>query len=112
MRQGIRKALKGHTNPTVDAAAKFDAPPVEIEPRQKPRIRVSQDGIIDIPHTVAVSPQDSRPLKFDTERRMLTDAAGNWFSVNDLAASRPGNAIRKWVNENYPETSVTCTANQ
>jgi hypothetical protein len=59
--------------------------------------------IIKVPVSVEVSPQDGDPLKFDTERRMLTDAAGNWFSVDDLAGSRRANRIRKWLDDNYPK---------
>lgn len=100
MRQGIRKALKGHTDPTLDAAAKFDAPPVAIEPRQKPRIRVSQLGVIDVPHHVATSPQDSGPVTFDLET--FRDEHGNAWSVDELSAARPANRIRKWARENRP----------
>lgn len=61
--------------------------------------------IIKVPESVAVSPQDSGPLRFDTDARprLFVDEHGNTWSVDELADSRPANAIRKWVDENYPE---------
>lgn len=59
-------------------------------------------AIIKVPKEVAVSPQDGSELRFDTETRDFYDFTANMFSVDEIAASRPGNKVRKWVNENYP----------
>jgi hypothetical protein len=58
---------------------------------------------IKVPEDVATSPQDSSKLTFDTETKIFRDASGNMYGVDDLAAARPGNKIRSWVEEHYPE---------
>lgn len=59
--------------------------------------------IIKVPESVAVSPQDSTPLRYMVAARLFVDQAGNKWTVDEIAASRPGNKVRKWVVENYPE---------
>lgn len=57
---------------------------------------------IRVPPEVEVSPQDGYPLNFDTETRKFSDWNNNEWSVEELAACRPGNRIKKWVLENFP----------
>lgn len=59
---------------------------------------------IRVPESVAVSPQDATPLKYETLAQRFVDSHGNKYTVDELARCRPGNAVRKWVKENYPET--------
>ena len=58
--------------------------------------------ILKIPEDVTTSPQDSGLLRFDTDTEMFSDGSGNTWTVDELAAARPGNKIRKWVRENRP----------
>lgn len=60
---------------------------------------------IKVPTEVAVSPQDSTPLKYETLAQRFVDQAGNKYTVDELARCRPGNRIRKWVADNYPEAT-------
>ena len=60
-------------------------------------------AIIKVPESVAVSPQDGSLLHFNTESRLFKDKHDNIYGIDDLAGSRPGNAVRRWVRENYPE---------
>jgi hypothetical protein len=59
--------------------------------------------ILKVPPDVATSPQDSSQLTFDTETKIFRDASGNMYGTDDLAAARPGNKIRAWVEANYPK---------
>ena len=61
---------------------------------------------IKVPESVAVSPQDATPLKYETLAQRFVDANGNKYTVDELARCRPGNKVRKWVRENYPKTST------
>lgn len=63
-------------------------------------------AIIKVPESVAVSPQDATPLKYETLAQRFVDQRGNKYTVDELARCRPGNRIRKWVASNYPETST------
>lgn len=62
-------------------------------------------SVIKVPTSVAVSPQDASPLKYETLAQRFVDANGNKYTVDELAACRPGNRIKKWVRENYPEST-------
>ena len=57
---------------------------------------------IRVPESVAVSPQDGTPLKYETLAQRFVDSHGNKYTVDELARSRPGNHIRNWVDGNYP----------
>jgi hypothetical protein len=63
--------------------------------------------ILKVPTDVATSPQDSGPLRFDMGTEIFHDGSGNTWTVDELAAARPGNRIRKWVRENAPKDSGT-----
>jgi hypothetical protein len=58
--------------------------------------------IIQVPADVAVSPEDGSTISLNTDTGTFNDKSGNQLRVADLAASRPANAIKKWLNENYP----------
>jgi hypothetical protein len=68
--------------------------------------------ILKVPQDVAASPQDSGPLRFDTDTETFSDGSGNTWTVEELAAARPGNRIRKWVRENRPKYSGTTGSSQ
>ena len=57
--------------------------------------------IIRVPVSVEVSPQDGSQLRLQAEMRVFVDDTGNTWSADDLAASRPSNRLRKWLDENY-----------
>lgn len=63
--------------------------------------------IIKVPPSVATSPQDGSQLTFNPDTRLFKDASGNLYGVDDLAAARPGNKIKTWVEENYQSDMVT-----
>lgn len=54
------------------------------------------------PAHMYVSPQDSTPVRVKTETEVLSDDHGNKITAGELAASRPGNRIRKGVRQ-YPK---------
>lgn len=58
---------------------------------------------IRVPESVATSPQDGSQLTFNPETRLFKDESGNIYGSDDLAAARPGNKIKSWVEENYPK---------
>ena len=57
---------------------------------------------IKVPTDVLVSPENGSQVRLIVQRREFIDDVGNLFKADDLAASRPSNAIRKWLDENYP----------
>ena len=57
---------------------------------------------IKVPADVLVSPENGSTVRLIPERREFIDDVGNLFNADDLAASRPSNAIKKWLDENYP----------
>jgi hypothetical protein len=61
--------------------------------------------ILKVPLDVDTSPQDSGPLRFNTETETFSDGSGNTWTVDQLSAARPGNRIRKWVRENRPRAN-------
>ena len=60
------------------------------------------ETIIKVPTDVLVSPDNGGQVRFIVDRRMFLDDVGNTWSVDELAASRPANQIRNWIDENYP----------
>ena len=58
--------------------------------------------IIRVPVTVEVSPHTGEQIKLDTDTQTFVDDRGNEWDAADLAASRPSNRLRKWLDENYP----------
>ncbi len=89
MHKGIKMGLKGHDDPTLDAV-------YEVQRRQAMTI-------IRVPKDIATSPQDGSQLTFNPETRLFKDESGNLYGLDDLAGARPGNRIKKWVEENYPQ---------
>jgi hypothetical protein len=63
------------------------------------------ETFIKVPTDVAVSPENGGDVRFVVDRRMFLDDVGNTWTVDELAASRPANAIRKWIDENYPKVA-------
>ena len=59
--------------------------------------------IIRVPVSVEVSPQDGSQLRLDAETQTFSDDHGNVWAAADLAASKPSNRLRKWLDENYPK---------
>ena len=57
---------------------------------------------IRVPAEALGSPQDSTAVKFDSDKWMFFDEHGNTWTPDELAASRPGNHIKKWLRENFP----------
>ena len=64
---------------------------------------MNQLTFIKVPESVLVSPENGSQVRLIVQRREFIDDVGNLFKADDLAASRPSNAIRKWLDENYPE---------
>lgn len=58
--------------------------------------------IFKVPESVAVSPHNGTPIRYDTETRLLVDEVGNSWHLDDPAKSRPWNEAAKWARENYP----------
>ena len=59
--------------------------------------------IIRVPVSVEVSPHTGEQIKLDTDTQTFFDDARNEWDASDLAASRPSNRLKAWLDENYPE---------
>lgn len=93
MRKGIRKALKGHADPTPEAAEKQPAPAKNLTARHKLRAKVYSDGAVEAPAAI-VSPQDGTLAH--VHEGAVYDDSENEYPVSGLAASRPANRILKF----------------
>lgn len=95
MRKGIRKALKGHADPTPEAAETRPtiAPVTNLTARHKPRAKVYSDGAVEAPAAI-VSPQDGTLAH--VHQGAVYDDSENEYPVSGLAASRPANRILKF----------------
>lgn len=66
------------------------------------QMEIHEMATIRIPDNMYVSPQDASQARVNTATGDLYDERGNRVHVDDLAAARPGNAIRKGVKR-YPK---------
>jgi len=62
-------------------------------------------AVLKVPGDVATSPHDSTALVFETLAQRFVDKHGNKWTIEELAAARPANRIRRWVREQYPPSS-------
>lgn len=60
--------------------------------------------VIKVPTAVALSPENGKDLRLDTDTQTFSDSSGNKWTIDDLTPSRESNKLRAWLDENYPLT--------
>lgn len=58
--------------------------------------------IIKIPVQVEVSPDNGTALTLNAETRVITDAQGNTWNAEELAANVVSRSLHEWLDTSYP----------